>query len=83
MSLTVKQWRMAKGISQDAMAAICGVHRNTYAAWEERPGDISVRHAVLICNALGESLEDVFLNDATLQNVNPKEVRRSRCRNSD
>ena len=69
MSLTVKQWRMAKGISQEAMAAVCRVHRNTYAAWEENPGDITVKNAVLICNALGESLEDVFFNDATLQNV--------------
>lgn len=69
MSFTVKQWRMAKGISQDYMAAVCGVHRNTYAAWEERPGDISVKHAVQICKALGESIDDVFFNDATLQDV--------------
>jgi len=69
MSLTVKQWRMAKGISQEQMAAALNVHRNTYAAWEEKPEDISVKNALLICKALGESIEDVFFNGATLQNV--------------
>ena len=31
MGLSVKQWRLAKGISQTEMAMKCGVHRNTYA----------------------------------------------------
>ena len=35
MGLSLKQWRLAKEISQTEMATKCGVHRNTYAAWEE------------------------------------------------
>lgn len=30
MGLSLKQWRLAKEISQEKMAAACGVHRNTY-----------------------------------------------------
>ena len=74
MALTVKQWRMAKGISQETMAKACGVHRNTYAMWEEKPEDISVKNAVIICNALGEPFNDVFFNTSTPQNVVSKET---------
>lgn len=63
MGLTVKQWRLAKGLSQDYMAEKCHVHRNTYASWEENPENISVKNAVIIANALGESLNDVFFNE--------------------
>lgn len=68
MGLTVKQWRLAKEISQEQMAEKCGVHRNTYAAWEERPEDISIKNAKIIANALGESVDRIFLTD-NLQNV--------------
>lgn len=69
MPLTVKQWRLAKGISQDRMAEICGVNRKTYAAWENSPGDISIKNAVIICNALGEPFNDVFFDPVAPQNV--------------
>ena len=66
MGLTVKQWRLAKGISQEQMAEKCGVHRNTYASWEENPEDISVKNAKIIANALGESVDLIFFdNDST------------------
>lgn len=69
MALSVKQWRMAKGLSQEQMATVCGVHRNTYASWEEKPEDISVKNAVLISRALGEDINDVFFSSEILQNV--------------
>lgn len=62
MSLTLKQWRMAKEISQEEMAAKCGVHRNTYASWEDNPSNISVRNAQIISKALGESVNTIFFN---------------------
>lgn len=62
MGLTVKQWRLAKEISQEQMAEKCGVHRNTYAAWEERPEDISIKNAKIIANALGESVDRIFFD---------------------
>lgn len=66
VGLTVKQWRLAKGISQEQMAIKCGVHRNTYASWEDNPEDISVKNAKIIANALGESVDLIFFdNDST------------------
>ena len=60
MGLTMKQWRLAKGISQEQMASECGVHRNTYASWEENPEDVSVKNAKIIAKALGESVNSIF-----------------------
>lgn len=62
MSLTVKQWRRAKDITQAEMASACGVHINTYRAWEENPGKISIDAAKKIAAALGESVDDIFFN---------------------
>ena len=44
-------------------AAACGVHRNTYAAWEENPDDISVGNAKIIAKALHESVDTIFFNN--------------------
>lgn len=35
MSLTVRQWRRAKDITQEQMAESLGIHVNTYQNWEE------------------------------------------------
>ena len=50
------------------MASKCGVHRNTYAAWEENPDEIFVGNAKIIAKALKESADTIFLI-AILQNV--------------
>lgn len=74
MALTVKQWRMAKGLTQERMANACNVHRNTYASWEEHPEDISLKNAIIICNALGEPFNEVFFNLEIPQNVVKEET---------
>lgn len=61
--LTVKQWRLAKGLSQEDMAKKCNVHRNTYATWEDNPDSISVGNAKIIAEALGESVNIIFFAD--------------------
>lgn len=58
--LTVKQWRLVKGFSQEDMATKCGVHRNTYASWEENPDNISIKNARIIADALGEPINEIF-----------------------
>lgn len=58
--LTVKQWRLAKGLSQEEMAKKCNVHRNTYASWEDNPEVISIGNAKIIANALQEPINDIF-----------------------
>lgn len=62
MGLTMKQWRLAKELSQEEMAAKCKVHRNTYASWEDNPDNVSVGNAKIIAEALGESVDTIFFN---------------------
>ncbi|PNV62432.1 XRE family transcriptional regulator [Clostridium sp. chh4-2] len=59
----MRQWRLAKELSQEDMAIKCGVHRNTYASWEENPDNVSVGNAKIIAKALGESVEIIFFNE--------------------
>lgn len=60
MKLTIKEWRRAKEISQEKMADLCGVHINTYRAWEDNPEEIRIGKAVLIANKLNIPLEDIL-----------------------
>ena len=60
MKLTIKEWRRVKEISQEQMADLCGVHVNTYRAWEEKPEDIKIGKAILISDKLGIPLEDIL-----------------------
>lgn len=57
----MKQWRLIKGVSQEEMALKCGVHRHTYASWEESPDNVSIGNAKKIAVALGESVNTIFL----------------------
>lgn len=63
VGLTMKQWRLAKELSQEEMASKCNVHRNTYASWEENPDMVSVGNAKIIAKALGESVNTIFFDD--------------------
>ena len=58
MGLTMKQWRLAKELSQEQMAQKCSVHRNTYASWE----DVSIKNAKIIAQALGENVNTIFFD---------------------
>lgn len=60
MHLTLKEWRRLKNISQEKMAEACGIHVNTYRAWEDNPADIKLSKAVLISELLGVDLSDII-----------------------
>lgn len=62
--LTMRQWRLAKELSINDMAEACGVHPNTYAAWEKDAGNVKIRDAVKIAEALGVSVDDIFFSAA-------------------
>ena len=57
--LTVKEWRLAKSISQQKMADALGVHINTYRNLEEHPENIRVGQAAKISKMLGVGLNDI------------------------
>lgn len=60
MKMTLKEWRRVKNITQEEMANVCGVHVNTYRAWEERPDSIKLSAAIKIADHLGVNLGDIF-----------------------
>ena len=74
MGLTLKQWRLAKEISQEEMTAKCNVHRNTYAAWKENPNNISVGNAKIIAKALNESVNTIFFDSDSTKCRGEREV---------
>lgn len=78
MGLTLKQWRLAKEISQEEMARKCGVHRNTYASWEENPDNISVRNAKIIAKALHESVNTIFFDEKSTKRRNDETKEKGR-----
>lgn len=59
MKFTIKELRRAKGISQEDMAEYCGVHINTYRAWEDKPSEIKLSMAKKIADRFGIGIEDV------------------------
>ena len=65
MKLSLAEWRRARNISQEKMADLCSVHVNTYREWEQNEGRIKVDKAILICDALNISLDDLLLPSDT------------------
>ena len=57
---TLRQWRLAREKTVVEMAEICGVHPNTYAAWEKDPESISIGAARKIAEALDVNLDVLF-----------------------
>lgn len=68
--LTLKEWRRAKGITQEEMATLCGVHVNTYRTWEENASEIKLSKAVLIADRLGVPMNDIIFMPENTQNSN-------------
>lgn len=69
MQLTIRELRRAKEISQEDMANTCGVHVNTYRAWEDNPAELKLSKAQIIADRLGITVEDIFLSlDTTKTN---------------
>lgn len=58
--LTLREWRKAKEISCDRMAAVCGIHVNTYRNYEKRPEKISIEMAFKIAKELGVSVDCIL-----------------------
>ena len=58
--ISLKSARMMRGITQEKMAEKMGVHRNTYANWEEHPEDISIKNATIICQILDLPADNII-----------------------
>lgn len=59
MSLTLREWRRVKEISQEDLAAKLNVSTGTIRNWETSPGKIPFEKAVEISKALGLEMTDI------------------------
>lgn len=59
-NLKLKSARAAKDLSQEQLAALCGVSRQTISAIEKGDYNPTIRLCVAICKALDRTLDELF-----------------------
>ena len=59
-NLKLKSARAAKDLSQDELAKLCGVTRQTISAIEKGDYNPTIHLCVAICKALDKTLDDLF-----------------------
>ena len=59
-NLKLKAARAAKDMSQDDLAKLCGVSRQTINAIEKGDYNPTIKHCRTICKVLGKTLDELF-----------------------
>lgn len=59
-NLRVKSARAARDLSQQELAQICGVSRQTISAIEKGDYNPTINLCITICKALGKTLDELF-----------------------
>ena len=62
-NLKLKAARAAMGLSQQALAELCGVSRQTIVAIEKGDYNPTINLCRAICKALGKTLDELFWED--------------------
>ena len=62
-NLRLRAARAAKGLSQQALADLVGVSRQTVNAMEQGDYNPTIRLCVAICRALDRTLDELFWED--------------------
>lgn len=57
--LTIREWRLMREISQEAIAEKIGVHRGTYVKWEKHNEFITIDKAYKLAELFGCTLDDI------------------------
>ena len=63
-NLKLKSARAAKDLSQEALARLVGVSRQTINAIEKGDYNPTIRLCIAICRVLDKTLDDLFWEDA-------------------
>ena len=63
-NLRMKAARAAKGLTQQELAELVGVTRQTVVAIEKGDYNPTVRLCILICQSLGKTLDELFWPEA-------------------
>ena len=59
-NLKLKAARAGKDLSQDELAKLCGVSRQTLSAIEKGDYNPTINLCIAICKALGNTLDELF-----------------------
>ena len=59
-NLKMKSARAAKDLSQDELARLCGVSRQTISAIEKGDYNPTINLCIKICKVLGRTLDELF-----------------------
>lgn len=59
-NLKLKAARAAKDLSQDELATLCGVSRQTISAIEKGDYNPTINLCIAICKALDKTLDELF-----------------------
>ena len=59
-NLKLKAARAGMDLSQDQLASICGVSRQTISAIEKGDYNPTINLCIAICKALGKTLDELF-----------------------
>lgn len=62
-NLKLKAARAGKDLSQEQLASICGVSRQTINAIEKGDYNPTINLCIAICKALDKSLDEIFWDD--------------------
>ncbi len=62
-NLRLKSARVGKDLSQDQLAVICGVSRQTISAIEKGDYNPTINLCISICKALGKTLDELFWDE--------------------
>ena len=62
-NLRLRSARAAKGLSQQALADLVGVSRQTVNAMEQGDYNPTIRLCIAICRALDRTLDELFWED--------------------
>ena len=62
-NLKLKAARAAMGLSQQALAELCGVSRQTIVAIEKGDYNPTINRCRQICRVLGKTLDELFWED--------------------
>ena len=62
-NLKLKAARAGKDLSQEQLAALCGVSRQTISAIEKGDYNPTINLCIAICKALDKSLDELFWED--------------------
>lgn len=74
MEWTLKQYRLAKEVTQEKMAAALNVHVQTYRKIEANPEKATIEQGKKICGVLGIPYDAIFFGcNSSLTRYNPQE----------